>query len=128
MGHYHAMIWIDHLEARVFHFNADEVETLVIHPDKPHRHIHHKTHVVGSGNAPEDQAFFHAAAEAVSDAGALLIAGPATAKTELVKHINRHHPRLVERIAGVEASDHPSDKELVAHARKYFAAADRMAG
>jgi hypothetical protein len=30
-------------------------------------------------------------------------------------------------VAGVETVDHPSDAALVAHARKYFKAADRMA-
>lgn len=33
--HYHAVIWIDHREARVFHFNPTEVEKLTLHPDDP---------------------------------------------------------------------------------------------
>jgi hypothetical protein len=39
--HNHAVLWIDHHEARVFHFNADDVERLLIRPDNPHVHIHH---------------------------------------------------------------------------------------
>jgi hypothetical protein len=31
-SHYHAVIWIDHREARVFHFNSTDVEVLVLHP------------------------------------------------------------------------------------------------
>jgi hypothetical protein len=31
--HYHAVIWIDHHEARVFHFSPTDVERLVLHPD-----------------------------------------------------------------------------------------------
>jgi hypothetical protein len=31
--HYHAAIWIDHREARVFHFSPTDVETLVLNPD-----------------------------------------------------------------------------------------------
>jgi hypothetical protein len=115
--HYHAVIWIDHREARVFHFSATDVERLVLHPDHPTRHIHHKANSIGSG---------HAAAESIADAGAVLIAGPANAKTELIKHIHHHDPKLMNVIVGVETVDHPSDAQLVAYARKYFKATDRM--
>ena len=35
-------------------------------------------------------------------------------------------PTLKKKVVGVETIDHPSDGQLVAHARKYFSAADRM--
>lgn len=124
--HYHAVVWIDHREARVFHFGAAEVERLVLHPDHPTRHLHHKAQVVGSGKAPEDTGFLRDVAASFADAGAVLITGPAGAKTELVKYIHRHAPALMHVIAGIETVDHPTDAQLVAHARKYFAAADRM--
>jgi stalled ribosome rescue protein Dom34 len=123
---YHAVIWIDHREARVFHVSHTEVERLVLHPDHPTRHIHHKANSIGSGHAPADHEYLHAVAESIADAGAVLIAGPANAKTQLVEHIRLHDPRLAKAIAGVETVDHPSDAQLVAHARKYLAAADRM--
>ena len=119
-SHYHAVVWIDHHEGRVFHFDRTGTERLVIHPDHPTRHIHHKANTIGAGHEAEDQDFLHRVADAVSDATAILITGPANAKTELVKHIHRHEPHLVERLAGVETVDHPSDKQLVAHARAYF--------
>ena len=119
-NHSHAVVWIDHREARVFHFDRESVERLVLHPDNPTKHLHHKANSIGSGNAAEDQAFFHSVAAALADAQSILITGPANAKTELVKHIHRHEPRLMEHIAAVETVDHPTDKELVAHARTYF--------
>ena len=124
--HYHAVVWIDHREARVFHFNAEDVERLVLHPDHPTRHIHHKANSIGSGHASADHDYLHAVAESVADAGAVLITGPANAKTELVEHIRVHDPQLTKLIVGVETVDHPSDSQLVAHAKKYFMAADRM--
>jgi stalled ribosome rescue protein Dom34 len=126
MSHYHAVVWIDHREAKVFHFNPNDVQKLVLHPDHPTKHLHHKAMSIGSGNAAEDQNFLHAVAESIADAGAVLITGPANAKTELVKHIDQHDPKLMKIIAGVETVDHPSDAQLVAHARHYLAAADRM--
>jgi stalled ribosome rescue protein Dom34 len=124
--HFHAVIWIDHREARVFHFSPTDVEKLVLHSDHPTKHIHHKANSIGSGHVGADKEFLHAVVESVADAGAVLITGPANAKNDLVKHIHEHDPRLMKVIAGVETVDHPSDAELVAHARHYFTATDRM--
>jgi stalled ribosome rescue protein Dom34 len=124
--HFHAVVWIDHHEARVFHFSPTDVERLVLHPDRPTRHIHHKANSIGSGHASEDHAFLQAVAQSIADAGAVLVTGPANAKTELVKHISQHDPGLMKIIVGVETVDHPSDGQLVAHARRYFKAEDRM--
>ena len=124
--HYHAVIWIDHREARVFHFNPTDVEKLVLHPDHPTKHIHHKANEIGSGHAAADNDFMHAVAASVADAGAVLITGPGNAKSQLVKHIDQHDPKLMKNIAGVDTVDHPSDGELVAHARHYLMASDRM--
>jgi stalled ribosome rescue protein Dom34 len=121
-SHYHAVVWIDHREARIFHFNITEVDRAVLHPHDPIRHIHHKANTIGSGHAPEDHEFFERVAKAVGDAGAILVTGPAGAKTELVKYIGKHDPGVRAKIVGVETLDHPTDGELVNHARKYFAA------
>jgi len=124
--HFHAVVWIDHREARVFHFSPSEVERLVVHPEHPTKHIHHKANSIGSGHAAADHDYLHAVVEAIADAGAVLVTGPANAKTELIKHIHQHDPNVMKAISGVETVDHPSDGSLVAYARKYFAAVDRM--
>ena len=125
-GHNHSVVWIDHHEARVFHFSAEEVDRLVVRPNDPHVHIHHKANTIGSGHAPEDKAFFEAVVEAIGGAGAILITGPGVAKTALVKYIARHDPAVMEHVAGIETVDHPANDALVAHARAYFKAADLM--
>ena len=61
--HFHAVVWIDHHEARVFHFSATDVERLVLHADHPARHIYHKANSVGNGRASEDHDFFQAVAQ-----------------------------------------------------------------
>lgn len=125
--HYHAVIWIDHREARVFHFSPTDAEKLVLHSDSPTKHVHRKANSIGSGHVSADHDFLHAVAQSIADAGAVLIAGPGTAKSELVKHIHEHDPKLMKLIAGVETVDHPSDAQLVAFARHYLTATDRMA-
>ena len=121
-AHYHAVVWIDHREARIFHLSANEVDSLVIHPDHPTRHLHHKANSIGSGHAEEDHDFLKRVAGAVLDAGAILLTGPGNEKTELIKHIRQHNPGLIAKIVAVETVDHPSDRQLVDHARRYFKA------
>ncbi len=118
--HQHTVVWIDHHEAKLFNFGSDDVEKLVIHPDHPTRHIHHKSSSIGSGHDKTSEAYLHEVAQALGDAHAILITGPANAKTELVHHIQKHDPAIAKNIAGVEKVDHPSDGQLVALARKYF--------
>ena len=64
--------------------------------------------------------------QALAGAGTILIVGPAGAKTELTKHLAAYAPDLSARVAGVEAVDHPSEGELLALARRFFHASDRM--
>jgi stalled ribosome rescue protein Dom34 len=124
--HYHALVWIDHHEAKVFHFDATDVEHTTVHSSHPHQHLHHKANSGDSGHAPVDKGFLERVAECIAQAGAVLITGPASAKTELAAHIGRTSPELAKRISGVEPMDHPTDGELVAFARSFFKADDRM--
>jgi hypothetical protein len=65
-------------------------------------------------------------AEALRGAKEILVCGPGQAKLELIRHVHKHDHDVEASIVGVETVDHPSDGQLVAYARKYFKAADRM--
>ena len=119
-GHFHAVVWIDHHEARVFHFSASESDVVVVHPRDPVRHIHHKANTIGSGHAPEDPDFLQHVTDALADAGAILVVGPANEKLALINHIDRRAPALKPKIRGVETVDHPTDGEILALARRFF--------
>jgi hypothetical protein len=118
-GHYHAAVWIDHRQARVFHFNTEEWDVQVIHP--AHASDHHSDQ-----KKWPDEAYLEHVTKSVLDAGAILVLGPANEKGEFIKHIEKAHPGLSSRIEGVEAADHPTDGEIVAHARRVLKSADRM--
>ena len=123
--HFHAVVWIDHHAARIIHFNETASDTQLVHPKDEKLHLHHHANANDSGHAPEDQNYFHHVVSAFSKARAVLVTGPANAKNELVKHIKKHDPTLEKIIAGVEAIDHPTDGELLAHARRFFKISDR---
>ncbi len=126
MSHYHAVVWLDHSEAHVFHFTPEDVQKLTAQSTDLRPHQHHKRGSSGSGNAKEDHAYFEHVTGLLKGAQEILVVGPAKAKLDLIKHIHKHHQDTVPKIAGVETLDHPTDGQLVAYARKYFHAKDRM--
>ncbi|HLL27544.1 MAG TPA: translational machinery protein [Xanthobacteraceae bacterium] len=119
-AHYHMAVWIDHHEARVFGLNAERYDRVLVRPRNAAEHLHHKANTTGSGRTPEDQEFYRDVAKAIASAGAVLVMGPASAKTEFLKHLEKHEPNLLPKIAGVEGADHMTDGEVVARARKHF--------
>jgi stalled ribosome rescue protein Dom34 len=126
MSHYHAVVWLDHNEARVMHVSPDDIEKSVVNPAVPHRNLHRKRGSVSGSRQPEDQHYYHEIVEALAGAAEILIVGPGQAKLELIKHMRAHDNEASTRVVGVETVDHPSDAQLVAFARKYFVAKDRM--
>lgn len=130
----HAVIWIDHKEARVFHVQPETVghvqpeaidETTILSP----QHLIHR-HPKGRGEAkehPDDaKAFFHEVARSLDGIDAVLIVGPSSAKLEFFRYLQDHDKKLQARVVGIETVDHPTGGEIVAYARRYFIGSDRM--
>jgi stalled ribosome rescue protein Dom34 len=126
--HTHTIVWIDHQVAKVLHFDADSSELVLINSTHPHQHLQHKANSNDSGHAPVDRKFHDRVSEAIAASEAILIVGPASAKTELVAHLKHARPTVAAKISAVEPMDHPTDGQLLAHARRFFVADDRMRG
>jgi len=124
--HYHAIVWIDHHEAKVFFFDDHDVQAERIRSSNPHVHLHHHANAGDSGHVGTDTAFLERVAAALGTAGAILITGPAGAKKELQAYMERKHPPLAQCISGVQALSHTSDGALIDLARRFFKADDRM--
>lgn len=125
-SHYHAVVWLDHRDARIFAFNADASDKTEIRSHQLQPHLHRKANSIGDGRASADPDYFNDIAKALEPAREILLTGPAGAKVELKKHLDAHWPAIARKVVGVEASDHPTDGALVQHARRYFLTADRM--
>ncbi len=126
MSFLHAVIWLDHKRAQVIRFGRDGSESKSVKHEGGERHLHHRRGTIGSGHAAEDPKYYEQIIAAIGDAKEWLVAGPANAKLELVKHIHKHHHALVDHLVGVETLDHPTEGELLKFARAYFLAADAM--
>ncbi len=123
-GRYHAVVWIDHRQARVFRFSAEDPEKIVVHAEHPILEFKRGERRTGHRLA-DDQHFLEEVTKAVAEAEAILVVGPSSEKHEFVKHIERVHPSMAVKVEGVEAAEQPGEAELVAHARRFVKAADR---
>ena len=128
MSDVHAIVWLDHREARIASFSFGKSRVFEVHSRSPERRIHRKAREIGSGKAADDHDFFDEIVNALTDIHEVVIAGPGNAKTAFETYINARHVDLAKRIVGTETLDHPTDGELLAHARKSFHAIDQLGG
>lgn len=126
MSQMHAIVWLDHREARIIGFSLGKSELFEIHSQRPERRIHHKARTIGSGKAPDDHHFFDEIVEHLDDTHEVLITGPGNAKTAFGTFVRDRHGDLDRRVVGIEPLDHPSNGELLAYAQKYFKAYDQL--
>jgi hypothetical protein len=113
MPHYPtlAVVWLDFHQAKIFLIKADDVEAKRVKADTPHRQIHHKAQVRGSGHVRDDRTYFEAILAALEGVDAWLIVGPGETKNgrpfevplpdtftgHIERYIAHHRPQLVRR-------------------------------
>jgi len=118
--HAHAVVWIDHLNARIFPMGRAGVGEVVVHAQPSSTHLHHKANTIGSGRAEEDKSFLPAVAESLRFCRDILIVGPGTEKTALLHYLKENRKDLNATQLHAEASDHPTDRELIGLGRRRF--------
>lgn len=118
---FHAVVWIDHQRAQLMPFDAEHVESKVLRA-----HSHH-TRQHGSTVRTEHE-FFGEVCDAIAPIPEVLVTGSRTALADLRHYVDKHRPSVAPRICGWEVVDHPTDGQLIALARRFFVAHDRMAG
>ncbi|HEY0853057.1 MAG TPA: hypothetical protein VGD96_24310 [Bradyrhizobium sp.] len=118
--HAHAVVWIDHLTAKIFPMGRTGVGEVVVHAYPSSNHLHHKANSVGSGRAEEDKSFLPTVAESLRFCRDILIVGPGTEKAALLHYLQESRNDLNATELHAEASDHPTDSEIIALGRRRF--------
>jgi stalled ribosome rescue protein Dom34 len=114
-----AAVWIDHHEARIFHVDLASFDEQKV--KAPHHHFHRHPKGSSEHEHPDDeQRFFREVTEALRSADEIMVMGPSTAKSQLLKHWEQHARALKDKVVTVETSDHPTDAQIVAHVRQHF--------
>lgn len=115
--HSRAVIWVDHLTAKVFSMGMTGATPSVVHAHLASEHLHHKANSIGSGRVEDDPSFLKQVAQAVARCREVLIVGPGTEKTALLNHLQSVYPQMILRS---KACDHPTDAEIIVLGRKHF--------
>ena len=110
-----AVVLIDHHHAQVFQFDAEKVQSR----KKVESHAH-DTGQHGSGVRTEHE-FFGEVCDALAGISEVLVTGSHTAQSDFRHYVDKHRHALAKQIAGWETVDHPTEGQLVALGRKYFA-------
>ena len=118
MSAFHAVVWMDHNEAHVLMFDREHVESQRIQSRSHHKH---------QGKAGDVTELFSNVAQALTGAREVLLTGPGSARNEFRDWCANHAKATAQVIVDSIATDHPSDKQLVALARQYFKKFDAMA-
>lgn len=112
------VIWLDSKKAQIFALKQSGIEKSHLEKKNFDHHTHNKKDHHGD-TSPEH--FFRDLAIRLKDAGQLLILGPGQAKSHFKTHLETHHTGdLAKKIVGIENSDHPTDNQILAEARKFF--------
>ncbi len=113
-------VWVDHKEAHIFDVHAHEVDAEIVAAP---RHLHHR-HAKGADDVKDHnedaKRFFHEVARSLEGSSEILLAGPSTAKLELLRYIEKHDHALGAKVVGIETVDHPTDGQFAAYAKVYF--------
>jgi stalled ribosome rescue protein Dom34 len=121
MPHSHAVVRIDHQQAQVLQFDAEHLQAQKVKAHSDHTRQH------GSAVRTEHE-FFGDVCDALAGIAEVLVTGPHTAQADFRHYVDKHCPAVARQIVGWETVDHPTEGQLVALARKYFLAHDRMTG
>jgi hypothetical protein len=113
----HAVVWLDHRRASIIHFNGSIDRRIAFAASlSPQQH----QDAVAPGRAAIDRTFFDSFADALGDAREILLVGPATKKDEPAEYL-LGRPQLRQRIVAIGTVDQPTDNQLLACARDWFA-------
>ena len=121
MALFHAVVHTDHQSAEIVQFDTDQVLVQKLkahHRDTPQHHSEVRT----------EHEFFGSVCEALDDISEVLVTGTHTATQDFRHYVDKHRPHVAPRIVGYEIVDHPTQNQLVALARKFFAHYNQMAG
>jgi stalled ribosome rescue protein Dom34 len=118
---FHAVVWIDHHSAIIQQFDPSEI---VVEKIKDHRHY---TRQHGDSVRTEHE-FFAEVCAALAEIPEVLVTGSHTANADFRRYVEKHRPALSAKLVGWEIVDKPTDGQLIAFAKRFFAKYDRTGG
>lgn len=117
----HAVVFVDHLSAQVVQFDRAQAQDQAVR-----EHLHVTSQHASGGRSEHD--FFGEVCDAFDGVTQVLITGGRPGLANFRHFVDQHRPQTAQHIAGYEEVGHPSEKQLVVIARKYFIQHGLIAG
>ncbi len=112
------VIWLDSEKAQIFSLKPSGIEKSHLEKKGMDHHTHNKR---DNHSDTASEHFFRDLAIKLKNAEKLLILGPGLAKNHFKSHLEKHHNGdLAKSIIGIENSDHPTENQILAAARKFY--------
>tara|TARA_B110001454_G_C12723220_1_gene435924 strand:- start:8793 stop:9206 length:414 start_codon:yes stop_codon:yes gene_type:complete len=112
------IVWLDSEKAHVFELNAELKQSKLQKENFEHQIKHKK----GNHEQHLNEILFKKIAERLTESNKILLMGPGLAKNQFRVYLDEHHTHsLGKHVVGVETCDHPTDNQILAIARKFFA-------
>ena len=121
MSLFHAVVWTDHHSAQVLQFDAEHVQAQKVRARSHHTAQHGST-------VRTQHEFFGELCDTIAGIPEVLLTGSRTALADFRHYVEKHRPALAPLIVGWETVDQPTERQLVAFARRYFVRHDQVAG
>ncbi|MEO8387165.1 hypothetical protein [Polaromonas sp.] len=111
MSFFHAVVWLDHHQAQVIRFDAEQAEARKLQAHS------HATRQHGS-EVRATHEFFGEICDALDGMESVLVTGAHTAQADFRHYVGKHRHALAPRVTGWETVDHPTEAQLLALGRK----------
>lgn len=119
MSLFHGVVWTGQQSAHIVQFDPERVEAQKVKARS------HSTAQNGSGVRTQHE-FFGTLCDSLDGIAEVLVTGSHTSIAALRHYVDKYRPHTAKRVVGYEVVDHPSEKQLVALARKFFLDNDRL--
>jgi stalled ribosome rescue protein Dom34 len=112
------VVWLDSEKAHLFNMKSSGIEKSHVELHGADHHTSNKKDQHGDSHLEH---FYKDLAAKLKDADQILILGPGHSKNHFKTHLETHHTAgLASKIVGMENSDHPTDNQIIASAKKFF--------
>jgi stalled ribosome rescue protein Dom34 len=109
------VVWLNTEQAYLYSFQNGEVEFVVDNPSKEDAGLKGDFH-----SQAQFHDYFHEIFNALEHANRLLLVGPGSTKTHLIRHALKHELDMEQKIVGIETLQSPDPKEIHRLAEAYF--------
>lgn len=107
------VVWIDQHEAKLFEFSAERMVRQSFRSD-----VHFKKDQINLQQ--QERRFFAEVAARLVGGQKMLILGPGMTKHHFQNYLVEQLPAMAKKIVSCETTDHPTDGQIAAFARKFL--------